>query len=188
MAYYPILIEYKGYKDKLVKLDNNSQVDNRTVKNEPNYKNINAYAMNCAVHYVNALLQHTSYSDIIAVVMTGFKNESEKSNFGIGQKIGEFSDLSFLKKENVDEFIEKVKEVYLSQEDIDKLKEQREIDASLVKLNNYIYQNEKGLSENDRVYLVAASIIATLEIPGEVAPLEKSELKSLPKEATKTEI
>src|SRR5574344_396618 len=25
--HYPILIEYKGYKDKLVKLDNNEQID-----------------------------------------------------------------------------------------------------------------------------------------------------------------
>ena len=30
MNYYPILIEYKGYKDKLVKLDSNGQVENRT--------------------------------------------------------------------------------------------------------------------------------------------------------------
>lgn len=68
----------------------------------------------------------------------------------------------------------------LTPEELDKLKEQREkeIDLCLVKLNNDIYQNEKGLGENDRVYLVAASIIATLGIPGKVAPLEKSDLKS----------
>ena len=48
----------------------------------------------------------------------------------------------------------------------------------MVKLNNDIYQNEKGLGENDRVYLVAASIISTLGIPGKVASLEKSDLKS----------
>ncbi len=34
------------------------------------------------------------------------------------------------------------------------------------------------MGENDRVYLVAASIIATLGIPNKVAPLEKSDLKS----------
>ena len=85
-----------------------------------------------------------------------------------------------LKKENFDKFIEQIKNLSLSQEELDKLKEQREreIDASLVKLNNDIYQNEKGLGENDRVYLVAASIIATLGIAGKVAPLEKSDLKS----------
>jgi VRR-NUC domain len=32
LAYYPILIEYKGYKDSLVKLDANQQVENRTAK------------------------------------------------------------------------------------------------------------------------------------------------------------
>ena len=192
LNYYPILIEYKGYKDKLVKLDSNGQVDNKTTKNQPNYKNINSYAVNGAVHYANAILHHTSYTDIIAIGMTGFKKDDgkiehqigvyyvSKNNFGIGQKIGEYSDFSFLSKENFDNFIEKVKSIHLSQEEIEKLKEQREreIDASLVQLNNDIYQNEKGLGENDRVYLVAASIIATLGIPGEVAPLEKSELKS----------
>lgn len=192
LNYYPILIEYKGYKDKLVKLDSNGQVDNKTAKNEPNYKNINSYAVNGAVHYANAILHHTSYTDIIAIGVTGYKDESgklihkigvyyvSKSNFGIGQKVDEFTDLSFLKKEHFDAFIQKVKQLQLTQDEIDRLKEQREkeINASLVKLNNDIYQNEKGLGENDRVYLVAASIIATLGVPGKVKPLEKSDLIS----------
>ncbi len=192
LNYYPILIEYKGYKDKLVKLDANGQVDNKTAKNEPNFKNINSYAVNGAVHYANALLHHTSYTDIIAIGMTGYKNESgklefeigvyyvSKSNFGIGQEVGKYTDFSFLKNTHFDSFIEKVKSLQLTQDEIDRLKEQREkeINASLVKLNNDIYQNEKGLGENDRVYLVAASIIATLGIPGKVKPLEKSDLHS----------
>ena len=192
LSFYPILIEYKGYKDKLVKLNSDGQVENRTSKNEPNFKNINSFAVNGAVHYANALLHHTSYTDIIAVGMTGHKDETgavqhdigvyyvSKSNFGIGQKVGEFSDLSFLKAENFDAFIEQVKTLSLTQEEIDKLKEQREkeINSSLVKLNNDIYQNEKGIQESDRVYLVAASIMATIGIPGKVPPLEKSDLKS----------
>lgn len=192
LNFYPILIEYKGYKDKLLKLDNDGQVENKTTKNEPNFKNINSFAVNGAVHYANALLHHTSYTDIIAIGMTGFRDETgkiqheigvyfvSKSNLGAGQKVDEFSDLSFLKKENFDGFIEKVKALSLTEEEIEKLKKQREkeIDTSLVRLNNDIYQNEKGLGENDRVYLVAASIIATLGIPGKVAPLEKADLKS----------
>ena len=189
---YPILIEYKGYKDRLVKLDSDGRIANKTAKNQPDFKNINSYAVNGAVHYANAILHYTSYTDIIAIGMTGFKNDFgqieyeigvyyvSKSNFGIGQKVDDYTDFSFLKKENFNEFIEKVKRLQLSQDEIDKLKETREaeISASLVKLNNDIYQNEKGLSENDRVYLVAASIIATLGVPGKVAALEKSELKS----------
>ena len=192
LDYYPILIEYKGVKNKLVKLDSNNQVENMTSKNEPHYTNIKSYAVNGAVHYANALLHHTTYTNIIAIGMTGYKDANSdikyeigvyyvsKSNYGIGQKIGEFSDFSFLNSSNFDEFISKVKNLNLTQDELDKLKAQREkeIDASLTKLNNDIYQNETGLGENDRVYLVAASIIATLGIPGKVPILEKSDLKS----------
>lgn len=199
MNFYPILIEYKGYKDKLVKLDSNGQVENRTQKNELIFKNINSYAVNGAVHYANALLHYTSYTDIIAIGMTGYKDEIgkvqysigvyyvSKDNFGIGQKVDEYTDFSFLKNENFDEFIEKVKNLQLTQEEIENLKEKREkeIEASLVRLNNDIYQNEKGLSESDRVYLVAASIIANLGIPGKVASLDKADLKSSNEENNK---
>ena len=192
MVNYPVLIEYKGYKNKLVALDSEGKVANKTAKNQPDFKHINSYAVNGAVHYANALLHYTSYTDIIAIGMTGYKTEAgkleheigvyyvSKSNFGIGQKIDNYTDFSFLKKSNFDNFIEKVKRLKLTPDEIEKLKEQREreINASLVKLNNDIYQNEKGLSERDRVYLVAASIIATLGVPGRVAALEKSELKS----------
>ncbi|WP_294463700.1 N-6 DNA methylase [uncultured Anaerofustis sp.] len=197
--YYPILIEYKGYKDKLVKLNSEGQVENKNTKGEPIFKNINYYAVNGAVHYANAVLHHTSYTDIIAIGVTGHKDESgklhhsigvyyvSKANFGIGQKVDDYTDLSFLRANNFDAFIEKVKALQLTQEELDKLKEKREqeINASLVKLNNDIFQNEKGLGENDRVYLVAASIIATLGIPNEVAPLEKSDLKSSLEEGNK---
>ena len=190
--YYPILIEYKGYKDKLIKYDSNGLIENKTDKNEPNFKNINSYAVNGAVHYANAILHFTNFEDIIAIGMTGFKDDFDKlqheigvyyvskSNFGMGQEVGKYSDFSFLAPENFENFIETVHNLKLSQEELEKRKEikEAEIDKSLVKLNNDIYQNEKGLSENDRVYLVAASIIATLGIPGKVEPLEKDDLKS----------
>lgn len=191
--YYPILIEYKGYKDKLVKLDNEGNVANKTQKNQPDFANINSYAVNGAVHYANAVLHYTSYTDVIAIGVTGYKDSNDslkhligvyyvsKSNFGIGQKVDEYTDLSFLKREHFSAFIEKVKQLSLPQEEIEKLKERREqeITASLVKLNNDIFKSEKGLSENDRVYLVAASIMATLgDVDNKVYPLTKAELKS----------
>ncbi|MBS4462276.1 N-6 DNA methylase [Aerococcaceae bacterium zg-B36] len=190
--YWVILIEYKGYKDKLEKLDENGQVDNRKAKNELNYANINSFAVNGAVHYANALLHYTSYTNIISIGVTGYKDELgklktqigvyfvSKDNFGIGQKVDDYTDLSFLKPDNFDDFVQKVKSLELTTDETERLKEQREkeIDASLIKLNNDIYQNEKGLGENDRVYLVAASIIATLGVPGKVKPLSKEDLFS----------
>ena len=191
---FPILIEYKGYQDKLVKLDSDGNVENRNAKNEPLYKNINGYAVNGAVHYANAILHHTAYTDIIAIGITGHKDKDTgslkyqigvyyvaKSNLGAGQKVGEFDDLSFLAPEHFSQFVEnKIKTLTLTSEELDKIKAKREseINISLKALNEDIYKNEKGLGENDRVYLVAASIIATIGIPGKVPPLEKAELKS----------
>ena len=190
---YPILIEYKGYKDKLVKLDDEGNVANKTSKNQPDFANINSYAVNGDVHYANAVLHYTSYTDVIAIGVTGHKATDgkiihqigvyyvSKSNFGVGQKVADYTDLSFIKKEHFSPFIEKVKQLSLPQEEIEKLKERREqeVTASLVKLNNDIFKSEKGLSENDRVYLVAASIMATLgDVDNKVYPLTKAELKS----------
>ena len=69
---YPILIEYKGYKDKLIKLDADGRVENRTAKNEPNYKNINAYAVNGAVHY--ATVRQILYPAADGRIRTGNRN------------------------------------------------------------------------------------------------------------------
>jgi hypothetical protein len=190
--HFPVLIEYKGLKGKLEMLNSDKQVDNQTAKYEPNYKNIKDYAVNGAVHYANAILHHTSYTDIIAIGMTGYKDASgnikhqigvyyvSKENLGIGQKVGEFSDFSFLAPDNFDDFIEQVKNLHLSPEEIEeiKAKKEKEIDSSLRKLNQDIYENEKGLGENDRVYLVAASIIATIGVSNKVPVLDKDELKS----------
>ena len=97
---YPILIEYKGYKDKLIKYDSNGLIENKTDKNEPNFKNINSYAVNGAVHYANAILHFTNFEDIIAIGMTGYNDDFDKlqheigvyyvskSNFGMGKKLG----------------------------------------------------------------------------------------------------
>lgn len=203
---YPVLIEYKGYKDKLVKLDSNGRIANKKANGEPDFANIKSYAVNGAVHYANAILHYTTFEDVISIGITGYKDSSgklqheigvyfvSKSNYGTGQEIGKYTDLSFLKEENFNNFIQTVKNLKLSPEELGKIKEQRdqEISASLVKLNNDIYQNEKGLGENDRVYLVAASIIATLGIIDKdnpnrykITPLEKDELKSSQEEGSR---
>ncbi len=190
---YPILIEYKGYKDKLIKLDSEGNIANRLVNGQPDYNNIKSFAVNGAVHYANAILHYTSYTDVIAIGVTGYKDENgklvhlvgvyyvAKSNFGMGQKVAEYTDLSFLKKEYFSDFIEKIKYLSLSKEEIVKLKERREeeITASIVKLNNDIYKNEDGLGQDERAYLVAASIMATLgDADNKVYPLTKADLKS----------
>ena len=191
--WWPILIEYKGYKDKLAKLDYEGHVANRNSKGQPEYKNISQYAVNGAVHYANAILHYTTYEHVIAIGVTGYREEATKelhheigvyyvgkNNYGAGQRVDNYSDLSFLAPKHFEEFVNKVRNLSLTPEELEKLKQRREqeINISLVKLNNDIYQSEKGISESGRVYLVAATIIATLGIPEKVKPLEKADLKS----------
>lgn len=192
LNYYPVLIEYKGYKNKLVKLDKDGRVDNVKADSTPNYININGYAVNGAVHYANAILHYTSYTNVISIGVTGYRTidgriEHEigvyyvsKDNLGIGQEVGKYTDLSFLKGNNFDSFIKRIKELSLTTDELEKLREKREkeINVSLTRLNNDVYKEEKGLSETDRVYLVVSAIIATLGVEGKVRPLEKGDLKS----------
>lgn len=192
LNYWPVLIEYKGYEGKLVKLNSTGQVENLTTKDEAHYKNINNYAVNGAVHYANAILHHTNYERIIAIGITGYKDVAGqltlefgvyyvgKENHGVGQEVGRYYDLSFLKPHNFQNFVEIIESLHLSDDEKEAIKQRREeeIETNLRRLNNDIYKNEKGISENDRVYLVAASIIATLGVPDKVAPLAVDELRS----------
>ncbi|RVZ90005.1 VRR-NUC domain-containing protein [Helicobacter pylori] len=192
----PILIEYKGLKDKLIKLDKNKLVEN--FKNhEPHYKNIREYALNGALHYANAILHHTSYTECIAIGITGYKDDKggicsqiavyyvNKSNLGMGIDVSKgeqgYSDLSFLSRKHFNDFIKRVDTLSLSDKDLERIREKKnqEIEDCLTRLNNDIYKKEKlSLSEEDRLYLVVASIIANLGISNLVAPLKKEDLKS----------
>ncbi len=192
----PVLIEYKGLKDKLIKLDKNKLVEN--FKNhEPYYKNIKEYALNGALHYANAILHHTSYTECIAIGITGYKDNKggicsqiavyyvNKSNLGMGIDVSKgeqgYSDLSFLSRKHFNDFIKRVDTLSLSDKDLERIREKKnqEIEDCLTRLNNDIYKKEKlSLSEEDRLYLVVASIIANLGISNLVAPLKKEDLKS----------
>ncbi len=192
----PILIEYKGLKDKLIKLDKNKLVEN--FKNhEPHYKNIREYALNGALHYANAILHHTSYTECIAIGITGYKDDKggirsqiavyyvNKSNLGMGVDVSKgeqaYSDLSFLSPKHFNDFVKRLDTLSLSDEDLERIKEQKnqEIEDCLTRIHNNIYEKEKiYFGEKDRMYLVVASIIANLGIPNCVTPLKKEDLKS----------
>jgi len=162
LRYFPVLIEYKGYKNSLVKLNTDGRVENINAKNENHYQNIQNYAVNGAVHYANALLQYTSYTEVIAIGVTGHTDEKGElkhqigvylvspDNVGFGQEIGKFNDLSFLASKNFSKFIaEEVELLKLEPEELEKRKLIRElqIEKSLKKLNNSIYKTHWKLHQ-----------------------------------------
>lgn len=196
--YYPVMIEYKGHQNKLEKLDKDKYVANSKRDDTPHYQNINGYAVNGAVHYANAILQYTSFTDVIAIGVTGYKDTRgelqleygvyyvSKYNYGIGQKIGDYTDLSFLKPENFDKFIEQVERLSLSDADLKKIQQKREdkIEDALTRINERLYTKQKNISALARIHLVSASIMASLGVPNAVKPLETSDLTSSTEEGS----
>lgn len=196
--YFPVMIEYKGYKDKLEKLDKDGHVDNLKLNGEPNYKNINDFAVNGAIHYSHSILQHTGFTQAIAIGITGYKDSLgklqlqigvyyvAKSNYGMGQKVGEFSDLSFLKPANFDKFVEQIDNLSLSPDELNKIHKKREdqIEDALTRLNERLYGGEQykvksiNISALARIHLVSASIMANLGATN-VTPLEPENLLSV---------
>lgn len=78
----PVMIEAKGTKNKLEKLDRNEEIEGITIysddqtkkdgtishkKGEENYSTIISYAVNGAVHYANAILEFSDYEEVIAI-------------------------------------------------------------------------------------------------------------------------
>lgn len=189
MRRIPVMIEVKGTKGDFVKLDANGYIDNKKKDNEPNYTNIAKYAVNGAVHYAHAILNFTeSYKEVVAIGVNGFETEDEfkkeigvyyvsKDNLFVPKLVGEYSDLSFLLNENVEEFVRKVDELELTEEEIEnkKLELEDDIERKLKTLNQKMH-DELSIEVGSRVKLIAGLVMAGLGVPGKVAPLKAEDL------------
>ena len=190
MRKIPVMIEVKGTKGDFIKLNKNNEIDNIKKDGNINYTNIQKYAVNGAVHYANAILDFTnSYNEVIAIGINGYEELGKvkielgvyyisKENLKIPKKIGEFSDLTFLYEKNIDELIEKIN--ILSLTDKEKENKEREfenlIEESLKKLNQKM-QDDLEISVGSRVELITGMIMAGLGVDRKVAPLEIEDLK-----------
>lgn len=187
---YPIMIEVKGTKGKLVKYNTENEIDDLKKDGEPNYKNINDYAVNGAVHYANAIIKNTkSYKEIIAIGLNGYEESGtlktelgvyyvSADNFCIAKKVGEYDDLSFLAPDNFDNFIKDVEQLKLTPKEIEAQcrKYEEKIETSLKSLNQSM-QDDLQISVGSRVELVTGMIMAGLGVSEKVAPLEIEDLK-----------
>lgn len=190
MRKIPVMIEVKGLKGSLIKLNTKGEIDNKTKDGNVNYTNINKYAVNGAIHYANAIINYTSsYKEVVAIGMNGYYEGNEiktelgvyyvsSDNFLIPKKIGNYSDLTFLLPEHVDSFIEKIDMVNLTEEEIEaKAKEyENDIEIKLKSLNQTM-QDDLKISVGSRVELITGMIMAGLGVENKVGPLEIFDLK-----------
>lgn len=190
MRKIPVMIEVKGLKGSLIKLNIKGEIDNKTKDGNVNYTNINKYAVNGAIHYANAIINYTSsYKEVVAIGMNGYYEGNDiktelgvyyvsTDNFLIPKKIGNYSDLTFLLPEHVDSFIEKIDMVNLTEEEIEaKAKEyENDIEIKLKSLNQTM-QDDLKISVGSRVELITGMIMAGLGVENKVGPLEIFDLK-----------
>lgn len=191
----PVMIEAKGYKSSLEKLNDMGEVDNYTKKGAPNHQNINKYAVNGAVHYATAIINGTeSYKEVIAIGITGW-GKPEKietalkvyyvsdENYNVPKQVGEYEDLSFLSESELEDFIEKVDSLYLTEDERELLTQKLEtqIETNLKNLNQEM-RDTYSISETYRVKLISGMIIAGLGVTENgktlVSPLEIDDLRS----------
>lgn len=189
------MIEAKGKKTDLEKLNVMGEVDNYNKDDSPNYTNIAKYAVNGAVHYATAIVNGTdSYKEVIAIGITGWKEEKttkialkvfyvSDENYNVPKQVGTYEDLSFLAGAELDDFMDKIDALYLTEEEREKLtlKLEAQIETNLKNLNQEM-RDAYSISEAYRVKLISGMIIAGLGVIENgttlVAPLEISDLRS----------
>lgn len=188
----PVMIEVKGKKGDLIKLNDKGEVDNVKKDSEPNYQNIAKYAVNGAVHYANAILSFAeSYKEVVAIGVNGYDEAGRtihevdvwyvsKDNLFVPKHVGSYEDISFMLGENVKTFFDVIDALVLTPEELEerKLALEDEIERKLKALNQNLH-DEKQIVVNNRVQLVAGLIMAGLGAEG-VQPLRVEDLEGKP--------
>lgn len=188
----PVMIEVKGTCGNLIKLDEFGGVAMNDASGKPLNKNRTKYAVNGAVHYAEAIIKFSqSYEEAIAIGINGYDDEAghrsieygvyyvSKSNLLVPKKIGNFTSLSFLSNSNLDELVERIDNLELTDEEQELRTKMWEfqIEDNLKNLNQEMHDVHQ-ISEDYRVKLIAGLIMAGIGIKKEVSPLAVSELKS----------
>ena len=186
----PIMIEVKGTQGKLAKLSHN-EVDNYNKNGQRNYKNIQEYALNGAVHYAEAILDYyeSHYKEAIAIGVNGYPHNNElkieyafyylsQENLNKPKKIGDFSDLSCLSSKYHKDFIAQIDKIFLSDKEKQKLQDSLEdsIETSLNSLNQFLHDDLYNINPNERVSLLVGMIMTAQGVKDKINPLKYDEL------------
>ena len=184
----PVMIEVKGTKGDFIKADADGNILNANAKGEPNYTSIAKYAVNGAVHYARAILDYApSYNAVLAIGVNGYANADgtktyevgvywvSKHNLFVPKKVGEYSDLSFLRPEHRDSLFETIANIHLSEDEIEavKLKLEDQIERNLKDINQQLH-DEHDIVVGSRVKLIAGMVMAGLGVKDYVSPLKVS--------------
>lgn len=207
----PVMIEVKGSKNKLEKLDKDGRIVQTTAypsdskpgaknphkKGDPNYSTIQHYAVNGALHYGLAILDGSSYDEVIVIGVNGTtidKNNKiadpeakayyvSRDNNMVPKEIKELSQSwDLLKQDNVETLFAKLDRLKLTDAEIEKLTAMTEdkLESRVKSIHQRIYDDKDlktMLGTNEKLYLFTGLIMAGLRTKG-VNELRPDELTS----------
>lgn len=192
----PVFIEYKGTKGRLEFTPKNTTglIKLKNKDNTYDYsKAIPEYAVNGASYYANVVLRHTTFKEVLAVGVNGYRDKSTKEttyeikayvlnsdNYDTPIFVGEFSDMSFLFPKNQPDLIKEIEDAQVDPEELHKkaMLDDSRLDEVLKDLNNHL-RNESKIRTGQRIFVVAACIMAALGVKDKdgnyvVSPLKES--------------
>lgn len=189
----PVMIEAKGSKNKLEKLDQNGNIE---LEASGKTTAVQQYAVNGALHYGKAILDEGTYSEVIIVGINGTNVDKEsgiitdpeikayyvaRKNACIPKLIEGFSFIQ-CKDSNVDVLFTKLDTMSLTDKERERLKDQAEqtLEAKVKSIHQSIYDDPRMrtmLDTNGKLYLFCGLIMAGLPIEGS-SDLKPSDLRS----------
>ncbi|MBB1086305.1 HsdM family class I SAM-dependent methyltransferase [Limosilactobacillus fastidiosus] len=206
----PVMVEAKGGKRKLEHLkdgkivqetewtsDSKPNAKNPHKKGDKNYSAITTYAVNGALHYGLAILQNTSFKEVIIIGVNGTSVDENgnvtdpetkayylsKNNNYVPKHIKELDDsLVLLKQENLSKLYDILDKLTLSEEELNKLKAstEAELEAKIKAIHQKLYEDKSLktiLSTNQKLYAFTGLIMAGLSTKG-MSRLSLAELTS----------
>ena len=187
----PVMLEAKGTKGKLIKLDKNQKIELEGSKGHR--KAIIDFAVNGAVHYVNAILDEGTYHEALAVGLNGYEVSGEvkyevaifyisEDNAREPIQLKQYSDLSCFRQSNLNKLFEELDNTHLTEEQREALKQSKhtQLESKIKFIHQNIYDDDDlktKLGTNDKLYLFSGLIMAGLPIIGS-SDLTVEDLKS----------
>lgn len=176
----PVIIEYKGSKGKLVKLDNQGLVILRGNNGDFDYKQaIPKYAVNGAAYYAMNIVKDTVYQEVIAIGVNGVKDSTgtiqyeikvyvlNKKDPELAIDLGTYSNFNFLKNSGQQkiQLFKKIVECQMDPHELEQraIRDDAKIESVLQELNQKIH-DEQQIIPSQRINIVAGSLMAAVGV------------------------
>lgn len=193
----PVMIEAKGTKGKLEKTSKDGDIVGITYKDgKANTSAVQSFAVNGALHYGRAILDFSTYEEVIIIGINGATLDSSgqptdseykayyvsKKNHKVPKWIDKLdSDWKLLKPSMVNSLYAMLDDMNLTDTEREKLNRATEatLDDHIQAIHQSIYDDERmrtHLGTNEKLYLFCGLIMAGLSIE-RVAPLSHSDFK-----------